>query len=453
MEFTRQLAEFVAEKDFDDISPDIIQQTKLLILDTLGCALGGYTLASEEVEWIVKFIKQQGCQGPSTIFADGCKTSSAYAALANGAMVHTVDFDDTHMGSVAHLNASLLATTFAMGEERGASGKEVIVSFILGFDLGARVGRSVMPSHYKFWHPTATFGGVAAAGAAAKMLHLNADQTEYVIGHAADAAGGLRYGVEKGDFSKTMHPAFSAMKAIVSAGVVSLGADGPVGLLEYPSGFCNAYSEAPVLEPLVSELGKKYEIMEDSIKSFPTIQCSHTAIQTTIDLISENKLQKDDIAEVNILHTETVKGQGCNYSPDTALAARLSIPFCIALAMCDGKVTLDQFTESRLHDPEILDCMNKVKIEASAEFKTKYPETIAAFVDIKAADGAVYSGSQIYPKGDPRNRMSVEEVKDKFRSLALNTFDSDQVEKIIDSILELEKVEDVSTVTGLFVKG
>ena len=132
---------------------------KLFILDTLGCALGGRTQAKEEVSWITMFTDTQNSKGSSTIFGEKEKTSAAIAALANGAIAHTIDFDDTHMPSISHLGSSLVATTFAIGEELNSSGEEIIEAFVLGFDVAGRVGRCAMPSHYKYWHPTATFGG------------------------------------------------------------------------------------------------------------------------------------------------------------------------------------------------------------------------------------------------------------------------------------------------------
>lgn len=397
-------------------------------------------------------MKNQGGRGNSTCFCDGFKTSSAYAALANAAMVHTVDFDDTHMGSITHLGSSLVAATFAMGEQLKSKGLDLLTAFVLGFDVAARVGRSVMPSHYNFWHPTATLGLFASAVAGAKLLGLDAGKTEMVIGHAGDEAGGLRYGIDKGDFSKTLHPAFAAMKGVLLSLVVSMGADGPMGILEYPSGFCNAYSEAPNFGPILADLGKSYEIMKDSIKSFPTIHCSHTAIQATLNIMDAYKLRAQDVEEINILQTETVKGQGCNYSPNTPLAGRLSIPFCIALAISEGRVALDQFAPEKLGDPKLKDIMAKVKITTDVELKEKYPETIASFVDIRVKDGIKYSNSEIYPKGDPRNRMTPEEIEDKFRELALNTFNRKQVEAIIKAIGDLEQVDDFSKITHLLVK-
>ena len=164
------------------------------------------------------------------------------------------------MPSITHLGSSLVATTFALGEELNSSGEEIIEAFVIGFDVAGRIGRCAMPSHYKYWHPTATFGGIGAAVAAAKLLKLESKQIEMTIGLAADAAGGLRYGVDNGDFSKSLHPAMAAMKAVLFAQLIKNGATGPLGILEYSSGFLNAFSEEPNFEPLLDRLGEYYEI-------------------------------------------------------------------------------------------------------------------------------------------------------------------------------------------------
>jgi 2-methylcitrate dehydratase PrpD len=452
MDRTKRLAEFAAETGYKDLPKEVVEQAKFLILDTLGCAIGGYTLASEEVKWVLELVKNQGCTGgPSTVFCDGFKTTAAYAALANGAMVHTVDFDDTHMGSVAHLGASLVATIFALAEQRKAGGREMIEALVVGFDVGARVGRCAMPSHYKYWHPTATFGGIACAVAAAKLLGADAGQMELAIGHAADEAGGMRYCIEKGDFSKSLHPAFAAMKGVLLASIVKIGATGPRGFLEYPSGFCNAYSTSPNWNALTDGLGTKYEIMADTIKCFPTIQCSHTPIQATLDIMKSNKLKASDIESLHVLETETVPGQGCNYEPASPLAGRLSIPFCIGLAVTEGRVSLEQFTEDKIQDPGIREVMKKITIEADSEFSKTYPDTIIAHVDIKTRGGKTFSQSRFYPKGDPRNRMTPAELQAKFHQLASNTVDEKRMKQIITAIGKLEKTTDISKLIGLLV--
>ena len=446
-DLTRQLAEFVAHTCCDDLPSEVVEQAKLFILDTLGCALGGRIQAKEEVAWVTGFAASQGANGQSTVFGESGKTSAVTAALTNGAMAHTIDFDDTHMPSIAHLGSSLVATTFALGEELHLSGKEIIEAFVLGFDVAGRVGRCTMPTHYKYWHPTATFGGIGAAAAAAKLLKLDAEGIEMTMGLAADAAGGLRYGVDNGDFSKSLHPAMAAMKAVLFAQLIKSGATGPRGILEYSSGFLNAFSEEPNTEPLLDRLGEYYEISVGGLKSLPTIQCSHTAVAKTLELVSEHNLETADISEVSIVQSETMPGQGMNYTPKSPLAARLSTPFAVSLGLKDGAVTLERFSDETLADPDINDLMSRIKIEASMELAEKYPDTVAALVDVKTRDGRVFSGEQIYAKGDPNNRMTPGEITAKFRTLATVALGIERVEQVAADILALEMTEDLCEVT------
>jgi len=242
------------------------------------------------------------------------------------------------------------------------------------------------------------------------------------------------------------------MKGILLASVVGVGSDGPRGILEYPSGFCNAYSAEPKLGAIIAGLGSSYEVMQDSIKSFPTIQCSHTAIEATIRIMDKHRLSAEEVEGVQIVQSETIKGQGCNYSPDTPLAARLSIPFCVALAVSEGRVTMDQFYLEKLKDKKISNIMSKVSVVQDPTLNSRYPETIASQVQIKVKGGKTYSDSAIHPKGDPRNRMTAEEVENKFRGLARNTFQGSRVESIIESVTNLEKAAGISELVDLLVK-
>ncbi len=453
MDPTKELATFLAEKEFGDIPEQVIEQSKLLIIDAIGCGLGGFTEASEEAGWIVELVKEQGGNDEATVFCDGFKTSAANAALANATIAHTIDFDDTHMGSLTHLGASLIPTIFAMGERAHAGGSDIITAFVLGFEAAARIGRSVMPTHYKYWHPTGTSGIFGAAVAAGKILNFNAQQMEMVIGHAADQTGGLRYGVDKGDFSKSLHPGFAAMKGVLLSLLVAKGATGPKGILEYPTGFCRAYCpDEPDLESIGANLGSDYLVMEDGIKAYPTILCSHSPIQATLEIISKKNIDPADIKEIHIRQNDLAKGQGCNYAPDTILAARLSTPYCVAMAASEGNVSLSQFTNEKLNDNKIKEIMNKIKIQGDPELNKKYPDTIAAFVDLKTQDGTLFEQSVIYPKGNPKNKMSKNEVQAKFRDLALLSLDKSKVGNLFEKLMELEKINDIIEIIPLLAK-
>lgn len=203
---------------------------------------------------------------------------------------------------------------------------------------------------------------------------------------------------------------------------------------------------------LTEDLGKNFEVMADSIKCFPTINCALAPIQATMDLMKRHQLEADNIVSINVLKKEIVPGQGCNYNPETPLAGRLSIPFSLALAVMEGNVSLQQFTMDRMQDSKFKNFMEKVKIREDESFRTKYPDTSPAFVDIEDCNGKVYSGSQIYAKGNPRNRMTAAEVQEKFKGLASNTFDSKRTEKIIRAFATLEKAKNLTKIISLLVK-
>jgi 2-methylcitrate dehydratase PrpD len=449
---TQVLAEYVSRTSFSALPKEVVGMAKGIVLDTLGCAIAGHTLASHEFRWIYDPVKEMGGNPESTVWLEGIKTSCPQAALVNGTLVHTVDFDDTHMGSISHLGASVVSSALAVGEKVGADGPSILTAMVMAYEVAGRIGKAVMPSHYKYWHPTGTLGTIASSVVASKLLGLKADRMEQAISLAADGASGMRYCIDFGDFSKSLHPGFSAWKGILSAQVVAKGASGPKGLLEYKSGFCEAYSDEPVMKHVTENLGSSYEVLTDSLKAFPTILCSHTPIQGTVKLMKEKNLRLEDIDAIHFRVTPTAPGQGMNYAPDTPLAARLSIPYCVSRAAADGYIAMDQFQEEKIKDARVRQFMKKVTLESVPQFVDKYPGTLAAQVEIQTKDGKRFQEESIYPKGHPQNPMTDEEIKDKFRRLSLNTLDRVQTEKIVEKVYDLEWVKRADELIQLLVK-
>jgi len=449
---TQVLAEFVSKTSFADLPREVVHKTKGIILDTLGCGIAGYTLANTEFHWIFDLVKEVGGTPESMIFVEGFKTAASQAALVNGSLIHTIDFDDTHLGSISHLGAPVVSSTLAMGEKAGADGPSLVTAVVLAYEVAARIGKAVMPSHYKYWHPTGTLGTIASAVVSSKLLGLKTEQVEQTISLAADGASGLRYCIDFGDFSKSLHPGFAARNGILAAQIIQKGAAGPKGILEYKSGFCEAYSDEPNMKSLTENLGTFYEIMTDSLKAFPTILCSHTPIQGTMKIALENNLRLEDIESIHLRVSPTAPGQGMNYSPETPLAARLSIPYCVAMAVAARQISMDQFQEAKINDPQIREFMKKVSLESVPEFTQKYPGTLAAHVEIRTKKGSRFKGESIYPKGHPDNPMMDDEIKEKFRRLSTCTLPSDRTERIIEKVYELEKLKKAEELVGLLIK-
>jgi 2-methylcitrate dehydratase PrpD len=441
MEVTKQLAQFVVNHSYSSISPDIRELAKLTIIDTLGCCIAGHIEAREECEWIVELIKELGGKPESSVFMKGLMTSAPFAALVNGTMVHSIDFDDTHMGSISHFSASLVPTVFAMAEKLQTEGPALLEAFIIGFEVGGSVGKRMMPSHYRFWHPTSTFGSLASAAAASKLLGLDSLQTEYALGLTADQAGGLRYCIDKGDYSKSLHPGFAAMQGVMLTLLVLKGANGPKGILEYPTGFCRALSEEPDIEKIIEGLGKPYEITTNSLKAYPTILISHSAIQAVLELIEEHDVEYSEIMKVRLTVSSTAKGQGQNYEPETPLAARLSIPFSVALALIDKEVCLKQFTKERLDDPQVKDMMTRIEIEDDPLLNAKYPGTLASIAVLETKTRGMLKNQVIYPKGNMKNPMTKDDVVAKYRALCAGAMDTSKSEQILQRLFDLDQTD------------
>jgi 2-methylcitrate dehydratase PrpD len=238
----------------------------------------------------------------------------------------------------------------------------------------------------------------------------------------------------------------------MAARVIGRGAVGPKGLLEYKSGFCEAYSDEPNIKALTENLGTFYETMADSLKAFPTILISHSPIQATMKLMKTGNLRPEDVQSIHLRITPTAPGQGLNYSPDSPLAARLSIPYCVGMAATDGHISMEQFKEDRIMDPKIREFMKKITVEPAPEFHQKYPGTLAAHVEIRTKDGSKFKEENIYPKGHPENPMSDEEIKEKFRRLALLTLNRAQTDQIIEKVYDLENMKQTKELIELLIK-
>lgn len=243
---TKRLAEFVVRTTYEDLPPEIVKAAKIRMLDMLGCGIGGYALSKEAVAPVFQVAEDMGGKKECTLFVSGKKTSWFNAILCNGTLMHSIDYDDTRSSVITHIGATVVPSTLALAEKLGASGKEMILATVLGYEVVFRVGSSVMPSHNEFWHGTGTNGTFGGAVAVGKLLGLSADEMEKALGIAADQASGLVRCVEFGDLTKSLHGGLTSAKGALSAMLSKHGATGPREILEYPKGYCHAYSREPL---------------------------------------------------------------------------------------------------------------------------------------------------------------------------------------------------------------
>jgi 2-methylcitrate dehydratase PrpD len=452
LDITRQLAEFVVETRYEELSAETIHAAKAMILDTLGCGIAGYVLSKDEIAPVFKVIEDMGGKEECTLLVSGKRTSWFNAILGNGTAMHSIDYDDTRPGIATHIGAVVVPSVLALSEKLGTSGKDVILASVLGYEVISRIGNSVMPTHYDFWHSTGTNGTFGGAVAAGKLLGLNVDEMEMTLGIAADQAAGLISCIEFGDLTKSLHAGLTSAKGALAAMLAKQGATGPRGILEYPRGYCNAYSKEPAMERVTHDLGKSFDILNDARKFYPSALPSHSAIQATLRLVKENNIVPDSILRVVGKIETSAATRFVNYKPETALAARLSLPYCVAVAIIDKELRMGQFESTRLQDPMIRELMKKIVIEGDPALAGLYSDMIPAKVEIITKDGKTFVAEECYPKGFPKNPMSDEEIGSKFESLCGYVFEKGIIDQLRGIIMKMESLKDILGMMNLLIK-
>jgi len=450
MNETRTLAEFVARLRYEDLPQAVVEQACRIIVDTVGCALSAWAEDPAKSRIALDIAKLYGSeQGASVIGVAGVKSQPAFAALANGILANAADNDDTHKRALLHTGSVVVPPALALAETERLSGRELILALVAGYEVGVRVGMAVMPTHYRYWHSTATNGTFGAAACAAKALGLDADGVQRALGLAGTQAAGLNTFFESGDMTKSIHPGKAAFNGILSAQLAQLGATSPPDMLEHPKGYLNAYSTEPKPHKLTEGLGTTWEILQNGFKYFPSILASHAPIQATLALVRKHAIDPAQIARISNETYNTVKSHFSNKDVSTVMAARVSVPYCIAIAAVDGKLTQAQFAPARINDPLLREVLAHTEIVADAELNQLYPDKFPARVTITLKNGASFQETVLFPKGDPQDPLSAGELEAKFRDNAAAVLGSARSGELLQAIYALPDARDADRLTAL----
>ena len=410
---TQQLAEFVAALRFEALPADVVAQACHVVLDAVGCAAAAWREDPRKARIAAALVEEFQAAEQATVIGAG-RTHAALAALANGMLVNAADNDDTHKRALIHVGSVVVPAALAVSEARGLGGPDLIAAVVAGYEVAARVGMAVMPSHYRFWHSTATNGTFGAAAAAARAMGLDAAGVRAALGFAGTQAAGLNTFFETGDDSKSLHPGKAGMNGVLAARLAALGATSPPTVLEHAKGYLAAYSAEPKPERLTDGLGRRWEILENGFKFYPSILASHSPIGATLELVRRHPIAPERIRHITNHTYGTVRSHFSSKAVESSMAARLSVPYCIAVAAVDREVTQLQFRPERFGDPLVRRVLERTEVVADPALDALYPEKFPARVVIEMDDGARHEASVMYPKGDPRDPLSAAELDAKF---------------------------------------
>lgn len=449
--YTKALAGYVAQTRFEDLSPQVVREARLAFLDWLGSALAG---ADKEPGRIVTdMVVDMGGKEEATLLPTGTKTSAPLAALVNGTVSHIVELDDVHKASILHAGAPIIPAALAAAERCRAGGREMITGIVVGYDVGIRIGEAVTPSHYHFWHTTGTCGTFGAAAAAAKVQGLDADAVIQALGTAGTQAAGLWEFLIDGAMSKHLHPGKAAMNGLMAALLAERGFTAATRILEGEKGFCKATAKEFNLEKITAGLGEQSKILENCYKIHSSCRHTHHAVDVILELVRKHNLLPGDIERIGIKTYAIAIDITGNFHPATPYAAKFSLPYCVAAAVKFRGAGLAEFAQEHLNDPDMKDLMSRVDLAVDPASEKSYPDRWPASVELTLRSGDVLQGKTDYPKGDPENPVSAEELEEKFRALTAGLLDEKRMEELIQRCRRLEEEPDVSALLALLCKG
>ncbi len=439
---------------YENLPPEVVEATKKEILDLLGVALGGANQPG--ATHVCALVKEWGGKEESSIIGSRQKVPAPNAAQANATMAHTLDFDDVHEAAVMHPGIASVPVVLAVGEAQGnLSGRELITCAALGVDMMCRLALATTPGKSPIdlgWHLTSVFGFMGAAATAARVMGLDEETIVNAIGIGYHQSGGNGQCVKDGALTKRLGPGFAVKGGITAALMARAGVTGAKNSLEGEWGFYRQYADGDYSrEILVADLGKRFEGVNVAIKPYPCCRGIHPAIDAALAIVSGEKLRPRDIKEIILAVTDAHLALLCQpldakRSPRSPVDAQFSIPWGVASAIVGGSVGLDDFTDSAIRNPKVLEVTRRMRVELDNSLHKPGPEPTR--VTVKTSDGKAFAEVVEHPLGSLERPMSFEDCARKFKDCA-KSLDSRIAERIVQMVNELEQLDDAREIIGL----
>ena len=437
---TQTLVQFCHSLGPGDLTGEILERAQYLLLDYLGVAIAGSL--SESSQPVYRVIVSSAPRGGCTVIGTAAKTSPEFAALANGAASHSVELDDTHQAGSIHPGVVMFSTAIALSEiHPEIDHSHFVAAVVAGYEVATRLAMAVQPKyHYELgFHPTSTCGVFGAAVTAAKLLGLSEEQMLSAVGIAGSMAAGSLEFLAEGTWTKRLHPGLAAQNGILAAKLAAGGFRAPTTILEGRDGFLSSYSRKPKLALVTENLGKDFEILRTSIKPHACCRYMQSPIDGLIELANEHDIYPEQIERVEVAVLEAgwplvCEPQARKYSPENIVDAQFSMPYGAAVALTDRAAGLDQFSGESFHSPQIKSLMGKVVLTKDARIEKNFPREWPARVRVQLTDGKSFEKAVRYPKGDPENPMSWQELASKFEALASRVFPKTRCDEIVHAL-------------------
>ena len=457
MDLSGRIAGVVSTTTFDDLSEETVLASKMAILDTIGVMIAG-SGAGEGVGDVVGLLEDLGGAERCSVIGFGKKSNPVLAAMANGALAHSIDYDDAHDDAFVHPSASVVPAALTVGEFANASGRDLVRAVSLGNDVMCRLGFAVSNPEENgrlLWMLPVLLGTFSATVAASAILGLTKGQVENALGIAYGRAGGSKELVIEPGALRGLYAMYPNMTGVLSALLARNGVPGLKETFEGKAGFFNMYYAGVFDESAFDGLGDRFEGEGVSIKPWPCCRFTNSHVDAALQIAQKEHVDPRSISRITLYYAED-ETKRCldpldlRRNPQTIPEAKLSLPFTVAQALAYRKVEIGDFGKSSLSDPVLKRLCSITFPEYDESLKSSLSKTmLPGRVLVETDDGAVYDKRVDVVYGHPRNRMKWSDLAGKFRdcaSFGKKRMNVGEVDEVIDMIGDLEKVEDVSRI-------
>ena len=433
MSTTRTLAQFIADTTYDSLPPPVVAAAKIAILDGVANMVAGSV--EDLADIIGRYVRDAGGAPQASVIGWGYRTNPPAAAFANGVFGHCLDYEIQGFPPT-HGTSSCLPAALALAEQHHATGAQVIVAYVLGWELQGRLRAASAPATVPAYHPPGLVGPLGGAAAAAKTLDLDAEQTLMALGIAASRTGGLT--ANTGTMVKSTHPGNAARMGAEAAILAGMGYTASDAALESPVGYAAALFHGNFdWDVATGGLGASWRLIDPGfdIKRFPAQVYMQNVIEAALNLRADNGLDPDAIEQV------TIHRQGRGHSgprPRSGLDGKFSVEYCAAAALLDGRVGIDTFTDARRFQPDMEELLGRIRVEPEG------PESGATLAVATLKDGTTLRAECRAFSGSAANPMSRDQRLDKVRDCFRRALSAADTEHVLELLENLENLDDVS---------
>jgi 2-methylcitrate dehydratase PrpD len=435
---TEQFIDYLYNLSNERFPEHVVLQAKRCLLDYLGVTLAGAKMLQNKGNKLLDYLVE--LPGNTTVIGFHRKSDIEKACFMNGLSSHIAELDDGLNSGIVHLGSPVISALLPVAENIKITGTGLLAGIITGYETTARIACAIQPYHKKRgYHATGTCGTIGAAIAIAAMWGFSKKQMKNAFSAAVISASGTLKVLENNSELKPFNTGRAALNGRIAALMAKAGFEGPEDVLSGDTGFLSMMAEKFDLSHLYNQEANFFKIEKGYVKPYAACRYCHPAIEAALKVKSNHFLEPKNIKEVNISTYHWAVANHDHADITGISSAKMSIPYSVAVSLLAGKAGIEEFSNDYINNPEVVSLTQKVSVHSNDQLTAYFPERCIAVITIITYGGDRYSERVDFPKGEPENPMSEEELEEKFITLA--TYGGKNIEqcnKIIRIVKDLD---------------